>query len=350
MTSPIRHSRRPFLRRTAAVLALAALLTACGSDDDESGSTADAGGSGGADGAFPVTLETTFGTTEVPEQPDRVVVLGLIDADPVLALGVTPVAVQQWLPQFDEYGVGPWAQDLIAEAVDSGETEVLGNPGTISYDLEQIAALQPDLLVAVSANIDQATFDQLGQLAPVVARPPGTVNFGVSLEDSTMLIGRALGLEDEARQLVEETEAAYAQAAADHPEFAGLTASVSRPVDAGYSAWLSADVRQQIMASLGFTLPEALAGLDDGSSFSTSVGPEQAALLAADVLVFIVPEGFSDPTSTDPVLQTLDQVQQGRVVVLDAADVGGAMAYNSVLSARTVLDEVVPQLAEAVAG
>ncbi|HET6394798.1 MAG TPA: ABC transporter substrate-binding protein [Blastococcus sp.] len=337
------NSTRGLPRMLGAVLMTGVLLAGCGTDEPaEPGPAA----SGAAEDAFPVTLQTEFGETEVTERPERVVVLGLIDADAVLALGVTPVAVQQWLPQYAEYGVGPWAEDEIAEAVDSGETEVLANPGVVSYDLEQIAALQPDLLVAISANIDQTTFDQLSQLAPVVARPPGTVNFGVSLRDSTLAIGRALGLEDEAEDLVEQTEQAYADAAAEHPEFDGASASVMRPVDGGYSAWQSADVRQQIMAQLGFVVPSDFAAVDDGA-FAATLSSERLDLLEADVLVVILPEGFEDPTTADPVLQTLDVVQRGDVVLLDAADVGGAMAYNTVLSAPTVIDELVPQLAEA---
>jgi hypothetical protein len=68
------------------------------------------------------------------------------------------------------------------------------------------------------------------------------------------------------------------------------------------------------------------------------------------VLVIILPAGFEDPTRTDPVLQALDVVQRGDVVLLDAAGVGGAMAYNTVLSAQTVIDELVPQLADAIGG
>jgi iron complex transport system substrate-binding protein len=344
-------TRRPHLSRLLATtgLVLALSLTACGGADDEAAEPAAPGSAAADEDAFPVTLESEFGTTEVTERPERVVVLGLTDADAVLALGVMPVALQQWLPQYSEYGVGPWAEDLVADAVDSGETQVLPNTGVVAYDVEQIAALAPDLVVAISANIDQATFDQLAQLAPVVARPPGTVNFGVPLEDSTMAIGRALGLADEAGDLVEETEALYAAAAEEHPEFAGRTASVARPTDGGYAAWLSADGRQQIMARLGFGMPPGLAALDDGA-FSAEVSRERLDVLEADVLVVIEPQGFEDAVANDPVLQSLEVVGSGRVVTLDADDVGGAMAYNTVVSARTVVDELVPQLAEALAG
>jgi iron complex transport system substrate-binding protein len=340
---------RPPVRRllAAAGLALATTLTGCGGGNAEDGSAP--GAPTGAESEFPVTIETDFGPTEIPERPERVVVLGLTDADAVLALGVTPVALQQWLPQYSRYGVGPWAEDLVAEAVDSGEAQVLPNTGVVQYDLEQIAALDPDVLIAISANIDQATFDRLSQLAPVVARPPGTVNFGVPLEDSTTAIGRALGLADEAAALVEETDAVYAEAAEAHPEFAGRTASVARPIDGGYAAWLSADGRQRIMERLGFELSEQLAAVDDGA-FSTELSSERLDLLEADVLVVIEPAGFEDAVSTDPLLQALTVVRDGRVVTLDADDVGGAMAYNTVLSAQTVVDELVPRLAEVVPG
>lgn len=318
------------------------LLTGCGGGPAETRESTAAA----PDDAFPVTLETEFGDTTVTERPERVVVLGLIDADPVLALGVTPVAVQQWLPQFAEYGVGPWAQGLIADAVDSGETTVLANPGVVEIDLEQVAALRPDLVVAVSANLDQATFDQLSELAPVVARPPDTVNFGVPLADSTMMVGRALGLADEAADLVAETEQRYADAAAAHPEFAGRTVALARPVEGGWSAWLAADGRVQIAESLGLTQPSGLAGADDGA-FATTLSSERLDLLDADVLVVIVPQGFEDAVDADPVLQQLDVVQRGDVVLLDAADLGGALAYNSALSSQTVVEDVVPLLADA---
>lgn len=331
------------LRTAAALLVLVLVLSACGGSEPAPA----APGTPGT--AFPVVLESVFGTTEVPAAPERVVVLGLTDADAVLALGVEPVALQQWLPQFDRYGVGPWAQDLVAEAVDAGRTQVLGGDGPVSYDVEQVASLRPDLVVAVSANLDQATFDRLSTLAPVVARPPGTVNFGVPRQDSTMLIGRALGRADQAAALVAETDRRYTEAAAAHPELAGRTVALTRPTEGGWSAWLAADGRSRITASLGLVQPPALAAVDDGA-FATTLSAERLDLLEADALVVIEPEGYEGAVAADPVISGLDVVRRGDVVVLDAAGVGGALAYDTVLSARTVVEQVVPQLADVLAG
>jgi iron complex transport system substrate-binding protein len=78
--------RRPTLSVPALVLALS--LTACGSSDD---SGAEAAPTATADAAFPRTVVHAMGSTEIPERPERVVVLDTGELDTALSLGVTPV-------------------------------------------------------------------------------------------------------------------------------------------------------------------------------------------------------------------------------------------------------------------
>ncbi|MGB2948476.1 MAG: iron-siderophore ABC transporter substrate-binding protein, partial [Rhodococcus sp. (in: high G+C Gram-positive bacteria)] len=75
-------------------------------------SGADAGSSdtSEATGAFPVTIEHVFGSTTVPEKPERIVALGVSDADVVLALGQVPVGNTGFA--FYETGLGPWTEGL----------------------------------------------------------------------------------------------------------------------------------------------------------------------------------------------------------------------------------------------
>ena len=93
---------------------------------------------------FPVTLTHKFGTTTIDTQPERVVSLGFAGIDNLLALGVKPVAVRYWYGDYP-YAAWPWAQDALGDA----------QPVVLKGDLniEQIAALQPDVIMAVSSGI-----------------------------------------------------------------------------------------------------------------------------------------------------------------------------------------------------
>lgn len=322
------------LRKLLPVLALFGLLTACSSapaPDSGSGAPAPA-----SDGAFPARIEHVYGSTEIPEQPQRVVALGVTDADPVLALGVTPVATATYTFYEEAGGLGPWARDLV-----QGEPPVVltGDP-----NLEQIAALAPDVIIAVSAGIEQPMYEQLSAIAPVVARPAGTIAFGVPRSDQMRTVATALGQPERGEELIRQADAAFADAVAAHPAFRGKVGATVLPFDGKYGAFTTADARGQFMAGLGFVQPPRIAEQDNGS-FYVEVSSEQASLLDGDALVMLADEGAAKTqVDGDPVLQQVPVVAQGRMVVPDA-DTRGAMTYNSVLSAPFALERLVPQLA-----
>src|SRR5690606_6729085 len=101
---------------------------------------------------FPVTLTHQFGTTTIATQPERAVSLGYSGIDNLLALGVKPVALRYWYGDYP-YGVWPWAQDALGDA----KPEVLKG----DLNIEQIAALQPDVIMAVSSGITKEQYDLL---------------------------------------------------------------------------------------------------------------------------------------------------------------------------------------------
>jgi iron complex transport system substrate-binding protein len=113
-----------------AVLALSVALTACGgSEDDGSAPVVEPS----ASGAFPVTIENKFGTTEIPAEPQRVVTVGFNDQDFVLALGVTPVGERENLGEYDAT-TRPWAEELLP-------AEDIPTVGGEEINLEAVAAL-----------------------------------------------------------------------------------------------------------------------------------------------------------------------------------------------------------------
>ncbi len=83
-----------------------------------------------APGDSPQVLEHRYGTTQLSADPQRVVTLGLVDHDAVLALDMIPVALTAGeYSAGNSHGVWPWAQHRLG----GGSPEVL--PDTeINFD------------------------------------------------------------------------------------------------------------------------------------------------------------------------------------------------------------------------
>lgn len=161
----------------AAVVVTALLMTACGASGGVETIPSERGSS-----SFPVELTHAQGTVVISERPQRVVVLGSADAQIASALGVPIVGAVRDPSSAD----GNWpgmAEPLPAELL------VLDSTGP---NLEQIAALHPDLILATSAQPAYTQlYDQLSRVAPVVSYR--TALLQDSGEDLVRLIARATG-------------------------------------------------------------------------------------------------------------------------------------------------------------
>ncbi len=328
------------VRRLVAVLLAAALaVAACGTPAD----SADPAAVG--TGTFPVSVPHKFGATVIPAEPQRVVTVGLMEQDALLALDIVPVGTTEW---FGEYpgAIHPWAQDELGSAP---APEVLSGEET---QFEQIAALAPDLILAQYSGLTQADYDTLSQIAPTVAQPGGYVDYGVPWQDLTSTVGTAVGRSADADELVTDLEADIAAVAAEHPEFAGATALTVTPFE-GYYVYGPQDVRSRFLAALGFEIPEAIGDLT-GEQFGANLSREQIGLLDTDVLVWITESDVGqDSIRSDPLYAGFEVVAQGRdVFVNDAAEpeLYGATSFQSVLSIPVLLDELVPRMSAAVDG
>ncbi|MGY1831098.1 ABC transporter substrate-binding protein [Geodermatophilus sp. SYSU D01180] len=315
---------------TAAAALLVTGLAACGgsADDEPAASAAD-----GSDGAWPVTIENRFGTTEIPAEPQRVVTVGFNDQDFVLALGVTPVGERELLGDYDAV-TRPWAQEQLPD-------EEIPTVGGEEIDLEAVAALEPDLIVGVYSFMDEADYEQLSGIAPTLAQTDEYADGATPWQEQTLLIGRALGREDEAQQLVDDVEGRFQQAIEENPDFAGSSLAVDLTgVGSGHYLLGADDLRTQFFTDLGFTVPET----------STDVSQERLDLLEADVLAV---NGYDQAAADgDALFSALDVVTQGRTVLLGgySGDVSAALGFGSPLSLPYLLDEVVPSLAAAADG
>src|SRR4051812_8859890 len=93
------------LRPALAAVAAATLLAGCGSAEEPAAEAAEGSAAGGA---FPASVEHTFGSTTIEEQPERVVVLGWNAQDVVYALGLEPVGMPSSPYGGGDDGVLPW--------------------------------------------------------------------------------------------------------------------------------------------------------------------------------------------------------------------------------------------------
>ena len=326
-------SRRALAAASAlAVLALAACSSG-GEDDAPTGGTS-------SDGAFPVTVATAFGDVEIAEQPTRVVALGWGDAETALALGVQPVGASDWLA-FGGDGVGPWLDGAYEES-----PEIIG---TLEPSYEQIAVLDPDVILDVKSSGDPERYERLTEIAPTVAIPEGGEAYLTPMEDQVTMIAAALGRSEEGEQLLAEVDDAFAAARDEHPDFAGRTAVIGSYWAEGFGAYVSSSSRGEFMQALGFeTKPE----IDEtaGDAFSVTLGTENVDLLDADLTV-IQPIGFTAAdVEAQPIFRTVPSVADGRYVVLDDADLSNAFSLGTPTAVIYAIDNVVPLFADALGG
>lgn len=318
---------------TAVAVAAALVLAACGGDE------ADDTRAPSAAGAFPVTIEHKFGSTEVPAEPERIVTAGYTENDVVLALGVKPVAEREFLGGYD-YEARPWAQ----EALGGHEPEVVGSE---EIDFEAVAAQRPDLIVAVHSGITEGDYERLSKIAPTIAQSGEFPDFGMPWQEQTRMIGRALGRERRAEELVDEVEARLAKTRRQHPEFGRATAILAYGGPDGYGAYSSADTRARFLTDLGFELPAKVDELA-GDAFFIEFSQEQFRLMDQDVVVMFAKRA---DVIGNPVFKRLEAVGEDRVLYLDLSDdVAGALGFSSPLSLPFLIDEAVPKLAAAVDG
>ncbi|MQA81333.1 MAG: ABC transporter substrate-binding protein [Streptosporangiales bacterium] len=317
----------------ALVTALAFGLAGCG------GEASTDGDGGTASGAFPVTIPNTYGETVVEKRPARVVSIGFHEHDILLALGVRPVAVQQWMAEYKN-GIGPWATPLL------GDAKPKMFPSTAAeLNMGEIAKLKPDLIVGTYREVSRSDYELLSKMAPTLVRPKGYVDYAVPYEIETKMIGKALGKEKEANSLVAAAEKKFADARKAHPEFEGRTAAIAYPMEnGGLGIYNSGDPRGEFLRKLGFTIPKAV---DEaaGDKFYTELSPERLDLVGDVDVLLIIDFGLpKDLYAKNALFQRLDVAKRGNYVY--PLPYTNAVSHNDVVSIPYCIDKVVPVIAK----
>ena len=285
------------------------------------------------------TIDTKFGQVEITEQPQRIVALGWGDAETVLSLGFEPVGASDWLA-FGEDGVGPWLEG----AYETSPTII----GTMELDYEQIAALEPDLILDVKSSGDEERHKRLSEITTTVGVPDGGENYLTSSEDQVRMIAKALGKEDEGEMLLKEVEMAFEKAAVENPEFSEKTIVVGAYDSSGFGAYVEGDSRIDFATRLGFKTKEEIEELDN-ENFFISVSDEQLELLDADLTVILPIWTNPSEVTNHALYQKIPSVLDGRSIILDA-DTSNAFSMGTIPALLWTLENLTPQFKEVLEG
>jgi iron complex transport system substrate-binding protein len=346
--------RRRFLRATGqatAVLAAVALsLTACSTGP--ASSTAAESPSQSASSAFPVTLKHAFGETTIEEQPQRVVTVSWVNDDVAIALGVVPVGVPKNEWGGNDKGSTPW-KDAALEKLGAGFGSDKA-PAQFSeadgVNFTEIAKLNPDVILGAYSGLTAEDYKKLSEIAPVVAHPD--VAYGTSWQDSTTIIGKALGKETEAAKLVADTEATIQDKAAKYPQLAGKTfiyGNLDPAATEKIGLYTANDNRPRFLSSIGMKQASVVDENSKGSKeFYIPWSAEKANELESDIFVtWVADAAAAKAVQADPLMAQIPAVKTGALVADSDNTLTLSISASSPLSLPWSLDTFLPQLAGA---
>jgi iron complex transport system substrate-binding protein len=322
-------NRRRFLRAGAAAgLLVFAAPAACSSHKSPPAS-----GRGGG----PLTITHAFGETTIPQPPKRVVSAGFTGQDDLLALGIVPVAVTNWFGD-QPFGVWPWAQPKLGSA----------KPVVLNLDngiqVQQIAALKPDLIIATDAGLDQDTYQKLAAIAPTLAQSDGDAFFE-PWKDQAKAIGQAVYQSGQITSLINGVDKGFTAVADKYPQFKDKRVVLLQGRLHDDNVVATTGWRTEFLTQMGLTIPESIAGLaaDQERAFIPR-DKIKLVLGAADLLIWTTE---SDKDQAD-LLANPDVAELRSRSVFTTKDQAGAIAYASPLSYPLVADQLPPLIANIV--
>lgn len=286
---------------------------------------------------YPVTIDHQFGSTTIESQPERVVSLSYSGHDDILAMGVKPVAIRYWYGDYPN-GVFPWAQDALG---DSEPEQLKGD-----LNIEQIAALDPDVILGISSGITEEQYQLLSQIAPTVAPPAEYGDWGTPWQVADRIRGEVLGKSAEAETQITAIEDRIADVVAAHPDWQGMSAALGFYWNDAPGAYRSIDVRAQFLHNLGFETPQEIDDAAAEGEFFASLSNEDISMLDTDLLMWF--GGFGD-VDRIALRKTLDAHAEGREILIPEL-LADAFSHSSLLSLNYVIDELVPLIEQAVDG
>jgi iron complex transport system substrate-binding protein len=335
-------SRAPRLIALAVAATMTVTLAACATPAEQP--AAGASGSAGE-----ITIEHAFGTTTLPEKPERVATVAWANQEVPLALGVVPVGMAAvTFGDDDGDGILPWVSDKLEEL--GGETPVLFDE-TDGIDFEAVADTDPDVILAAYSGLTQEDYDTLSEIAPVVAYPETA--WGTPWREMIELNSTGMGMAEEGEQLIADLDQQISDAAAEFPAIAGKKTMFMTHIDptdlSEVSYYTTHDTRVMFFEDLGLSTPESVATASaETDLFSGTISTEQADVLEdVDIIVTYGDDALVSTLEADPLLSQIPAVAKKAIVNLPSTTPVGTAANPTPLSISWVLEDYLTLIAEA---
>ncbi|MER2028539.1 MAG: iron-siderophore ABC transporter substrate-binding protein [Solibacillus sp.] len=329
------------------------LLVVAGCSDKETStdknSNETAGSSNSEDSAtqYPIVIKHALGETVIEEKPERVATVAWANHDVALALGVVPVgfSAANYGVQ-DESGMLPWTAEKLKEL---GEENPNIYQDTDGIDFEAISDSNPDVILAAYSGLTQEEYDTLSEIAPVVAYPE--TPWVITWRDQILFNAKGMGMEEEGKQLIADTEKLIQDKANEFPEIKGKKAAFGmfNATDLSkFYIYTPADPRGELLEELGMAYPESIkAQVQDESSFYIELSAENAdALNDAEILIAYGDDNTLKALQADPILGEVPAIKNGTVLIIPDNTPLAAAGNPNPLSIQYTIDEYVTLISE----
>jgi iron complex transport system substrate-binding protein len=289
---------------------------------------------------YPITINHAFGETIIEKKPERVATVAWANHDIALALDVVPVgfSAANYGIQ-DDSGMLPWTAKKLKEL---GEQNPNIFQDTDGLDFEAIADSNPDVILAAYSGITQEEYDTLSQIAPVVAYPE--TPWVITWRDQILYNAKGMGMEEEGKQLIADTEQLIQETANKYPEIKGKKAAFGmfNATDLSkFYVYTPVDPRGEFLSEMGMDFPESIqAQIADQASFYIELSAENAdALNDAEILIAYGDDNTLAALQADPIIGKVPAIQNGAVVIIGDNTPLAAAGNPNPLSIEYTIDE-----------
>lgn len=320
--------RRTLIAGLAGTALGAGALTACSSSTPEEGSTE----------PELRTVQHPLGSTEIPVRPQRVVCLDSgVSLQTALEVGA-PVVASETL-----------AGDITVPTYLPEPPEGFTALGFNEQNLEQIASLEPDLIIGSRVRVEEL-YDQLTAVAPTVA----VLNSadGAVWEESAATVGDLVGAADRVAERIEEFETAAAGFAEKHAAtLESHRVALIRFADE-VRIVTGAVFPSHLLELLGVQRPESNTPPDEATTYISLSQEEVGVIEDADIILhfsggggFTRQDGGTGAEVTGgPLWQRLPAVRAGHAYELDAVTWWDGASVAAGLAGIAELDEILGSL------